>query len=245
MRSGIVLSILLGVLALPVWAETSPYNRLLTTYVDGLGRVDYARWKAQDATTLKDQINSFKDLDPETLPNRAAKLAFWINAYNAFALESVLERYPIETVRPGSFIPDLSFFKTARHEVHGHSYSLDEIENEVLRGQFKEPRIHFAIVCASRSCPRLRNRAYTADQLDSQLDEAARQFINDPKKNQYDNARGTVKLSKIFYWFRDDFGGSVSEFLKKYAESEALKALDNRRLKISYLDYDWGLNDRK
>jgi Protein of unknown function, DUF547 len=181
------------------------------------------------------------------LQTHAEQLAFWINAYNAFAIQEVLARYPIDSVRPTFVgIPERSFFTDAKHGVGGKNYSLDQIENDVLR-TLGEPRIHFAIVCASFSCPKLRSEAYDPRRLNGQLDEQAIAFINDPTRNQFDAANGSAKLSKIFDWFKGDFEavGGVASYLAKFAEGDAKTVLQNGQVSISFLPYDWRLNKQE
>ncbi len=228
--------------------DEASLNGLLSKYVSGEGLVDYTAWKASDTDlsalrTFTDELASF---DPTSL-SEGERLAFWINAYNAFALREVLERYPVETIRPRDFlgIPERSFFTEEKHVVNGTSYSLDEIENDVLRSQFEEPRIHFAIVCASTSCPELRTEAYTAERLEAQLNEQARSFINDPIRNRYETS--TASISKIFDWFEGDFtdaAASVPAYLTSFADEEATAVLESPELDVEYMSYDWGLNDQ-
>ena len=233
--------------ALPAFAlDEARLDNLLNTYVNQEGLVDYTAWKANetDLSALRTLTDDLATFDPATL-SEPERLAFWINTYNAFALREVLERYPINTIRPRDFlgIPERSFFTEEKHEVNGMTYSLDEIENDVLRSQFDEPRIHFVIVCASTSCPKLRPEAYTADRLDEQ----ARAFINDPSRNRYDAATNIASISKIFDWFEGDFtevAGSVPTYLTPYAEGEAEEVLTSSEPTIEYLSYDWGLNDQ-
>ena len=223
---------------------------LLNRYVNSEGLVDYTAWKADDADlsalhTFTDNLASF---DPSSL-SESERLAFWINAYNVFALREVLERYPVESIRPTDFlgIPERSFFTEEKHVVNGASYSLDGIENNVLRSEFSEPRIHFAIVCASTSCPELRAEAYTADKLEAQLSEQTRSFVNDPSRNSYDPATNTASVSKIFDWFGGDFtavAASVPAYLTSYADKEATTVLESPELNVEYMSYDWGLNDQ-
>jgi len=125
--------------------------------------------------------------------------------------------------------------------------SLDDVEHAILRERLRDPRIHFAIVCASVSCPTLRGTAYRADSLQTQLEQAARAFVRDPTKNRYDAAKGTFFASAIFDWFRGDFekaAGTVPAFLEQYADPAASLALHKQTVRIQYLPYDWSLNGR-
>ncbi len=125
--------------------------------------------------------------------------------------------------------------------------SLNEIENKILRAEFHEPRIHFAIVCASKSCPKLQSEAYRASDLDAQLERAAREFARDPAKNRYDASSQELQLSSIFKWFREDFetaSGSLPAFFVRFTEPALAKTLGDGKVKVEFLEYDWTLNGR-
>ncbi len=222
------------------------YNMLLGTYVNSDGFVNYEAWKANpdDLAKLQVYIDELASFDTSTLTG-ADQLAFWINAYNALVLHEVLQRYPVDTIRPNTLglIPERSFFVEPKHVVGGKNYHLDGIENDVLR-TLGEPRIHFAINCASRSCPKLLNEAYDARKLNGQLDRQGQGFVNDPTRNMFDTATNTAKLSKIFDWFKGDFdnAGGVTAFLLEFAEGDAKTVLENPAMKIQFLSYNWSLN---
>jgi Protein of unknown function, DUF547 len=222
------------------------YTMLLQSYVNNEGLVNYEAWKANpdDLAKLQGYIDELASFDPSTLTG-AEQIAFWINAYNTSALYEVLQRYPVDTIRPNTLgvIPERSFFTDAKHVIGGKNYSLDQIENDVLR-TLGEPRIHFAINCASQSCPKLLNEAYDARKLNGQLDRQGQSFVNDPTRNQFDAATNTAKLSKIFDWFKGDFDseGGVTAFLLTFAEGDAKTVLENPATKIEFLNYDWSLN---
>lgn len=222
------------------------YNTLLQTYVNEAGLVNYEAWKANpdDLAKLQSYVDELAAFETSSLTG-AEQLAFWINAYNAFALHEVLQRYPVDTIRPNTLgvIPERSFFVDEKHLIGGKNYSLDTIENNVLR-TLGEPRIHFAINCASTSCPKLLNEAYDARKLNGQLDRQGQAFVNDGARNQFDTATNTARLSKIFDWFKGDFDskGGVTAFLVTFAEGDAKTVLENPAVKIDYLGYDWSLN---
>jgi Protein of unknown function, DUF547 len=238
----------LFVLLICLWSVAfadEPLDTLLQTYVSDAGFVNYEAWKAnaEDMATFQSFIDGLATTDTSALTG-AEQLAFWINAYNTLTIREVLERYPINSVRPTFIgIPERSFFTATNHVVGGKNYSLDQIENDVIR-TLGEPRIHFAINCASYSCPKLRNEAYDPRRLNGQLDEQAVAFVNDPIRNQFDAATNSAKLSKIFDWFEADFEavGGVASFLAKFAEGEAKTVLESESLNISYIPYDWSLN---
>jgi hypothetical protein len=245
-----LLTLFLGVSAL-VSAEgfqmtLDDYNTLLQSYVNDQGLVDYEAWKANpdDLAKLQGFVDELAAFDTSTLTG-TEQLAFWINAYNALALHEVLQRYPVDSIRPNTLgvIPERSFFVDEKHVVGGQNYSLDGIENNILR-TLGEPRIHFAINCASTSCPKLLNEAYDARKLNGQLDDQGKAFVNDPSRNGFDATTNTANLSKIFDWFKGDFDskGGVTAFLLTFAEGDAKTVLENPAVTIDYLAYDWSLN---
>lgn len=167
-------------------------------------------------------------------------LAYWINAYNALAIKGI-----IDGKSPSSFFGRIGYFKTTKYQAGGRQINLYDLERKILM-TLAEPRIHFAIVCASASCPRLRSEAYTADRLEQQLEEAAKRFINDPARNRFDPARKIASLSRIFDWFEADFeehSGSVQRYVARYVnDPELARELANDSYIIEYLKYDWSLN---
>ena len=177
---------------------------------------------------------------------RAERIAFWINAYNAFTVRLILDHYPIASIRTIGWLPGAAFRQPfiPMEGLKGATISLDEIENGTLRSAFREPRIHFALVCASRSCPALRREAYRGADLDRQLDDQARLFLHDPAKNRVDPATRTLQLSSIFKWFRGDFeaaAASLPSYAARYLDSDTTHVAD---YDVAFLDYDWSLNDR-
>lgn len=208
------------------------------------GVVDYAGLKSEDLGRLDRYLDSLGTVPRETYSRwpQSEKLAFWINVYNAFTVKLILDHYPLKSIRSIGFLPGAAFRESfiKLPGLRPAPYSLNDVENEVLRKEFSEPRIHFAIVCASKSCPALRAEAYRGRDLDVQLDDAARGFLNDPTKNRIDG--GTLALSSIFKWFGEDFeksAGSLAIFVGRYLALEP-----GRRYEIAYLDYDWSLNGR-
>ncbi len=230
-------------------AQNSDFNfaswdNMLQKYLANGGRVDYSKWQANDQAALDKLIADLAKFDPNNL-GQNAEIAFWVNSYNILAVSEVLSRYPIDTVRPEFlFIPERSFFTDKKHTINNTKYSLDSLENDILRAKYQQPLIHFSIVCASNSCPNLRPEAYNGDNVIEQLKSQARKFIADNNKNEFSG--NTAQLSKIFDWFKADFesaSGSVKEFLLPYATSQIKQVLNSDNLQIKYLDYNWGLND--
>ena len=214
------------------------FDEVLQAHVKD-GAVDYPA-VANDArfSTYLDQLDR---VDPNALPSRRHKLAFWINAYNAFAIKGILDGYS-----PLSMIGQWRYFIGATHRVGGESINLYDLERKLLIPGFREPRIHFAIVCASRSCPNLRSQAFTADRLEAQLEESSRAFINDPVKNRFDRERHTAYLSKIFEWFEPDFRAhaeSLLNYVRRYVSNQDQAAdLATQPYRIEFLEFDWHVN---
>jgi hypothetical protein len=220
-----------------------------------LGLVDYAGVR-QDQR-LSQYLDQLAKINPEGLPTRDEKLAFWINAYNAYTLKLVADDYPIKSIHDlgtgGRIIGWLlkrSPWDIRFAEVGGKDYTLNEIEHEILRPRFQEPRIHFAIVCAAVSCPPLRAEAYFPDRLGAQLDEQGRLFLADRRHNFFDLKRNRATLSPIFSWFKEDFGGddeSLIRFVASFLDPSLARSLerDAGQWMVDDTDYDWSLNDQK
>lgn len=185
-----------------------------------------------------DQLNR---VDPNALPTRNDRLAFWINAYNAFAIKGILDGYS-----PRTKIGQWRYFIGQKYQVGGETVNLNNLEKKILIPDFREPRIHFAIVCASQSCPKLRSWAYTSEQLEEQLNDSARRFINDPTRNRFDREQKIAYLSKIFDWFTEDFvarSGSLTNYVSQFVQDPVLaKELQAGGYQVEFLDYDWNLN---
>ena len=215
------------------------WTDLLEKHVDEEGNVDYQGFQ-QDSLIL----NAYLDRLGQTLPSiqwsREEQLAYWINAYNAFTVKVIIDNYPLKSIRELHTIPGVA---TVWHKdfftIGGKSMDLNTIEHKILRVFYDEPRIHFAINCASLSCPVLRREAYTAEQLEEQLTQQAQIFLSQPIRNQIASDR--VALSPIFSWFRKDFvkNGTLIEFLNQYTPVPI-----KEDAKISYLRYDWSLNEK-
>jgi hypothetical protein len=231
----------------PVDHDHGAWTSILGRFVRD-GNVAYARLAREGGPLLTPYLASLSAAcaDDYARWSRAERLAFWINAYNAFTVKLVLDHYPIASIRKIGWLPGAAFRRrfVSMPGLKGGPVSLDDIENGTLRADFREPRIHFALVCASRSCPTLRGEAYRARDLDRQLDDQARAFLADPAKNRYDPATNTLHLSSIFKWFGADFeaeaGGSVAAYVGRYLNDAGASAPGVR---IEFLDYDWSLND--
>ena len=170
--------------------------------------------------------------------SEAEEKAFWINAYNAVIVSGVLQGYTAENV-----LKRKRLFSWYSLRIAGKDRTPDEIEHEILRKKFRDPRIHFAIVCASTSCPKLRAEAYITERLDQQLDDATRQFVNDPVRNRIDQQQ--IALSRIFTWFAQDFidsAGSVKSFLQHFVTDNKKAIVERLNGELHYLEYNWTLN---
>jgi len=227
--------------------DHSQFDQILQAYVDDEGLVDYNAI-AKD-TRFQNYMERIKtaETDEMTVDGR---LAFWINAYNAVTIDKVIKWKPKKSVRETAIRglwTSTKFFTSREHVVAGKQLSQDDIEHEILRKQLKDPRIHFAIVCASSSCPKLARFAFSEEQVQRQLEEATRKYINSDRGTRIDYAENTLYLSKLFDWFAGDFknaSGSVLAFIKPYLEPDALTFLE-RKPKIEYLRYNWALNAKK
>lgn len=241
----------------PPTFDHGPYNALLAEYVNERGMVDYARLQENQETALRPYLRALARTDPSNL-SEDARLAFWVNAYNALALKLIVENYPVESIRdvkPSGlpFIPKInSPFKLEVSEVAGKKRTLDEIEHDIIRKEFpEEPRIHAAVVCAAMSCPELRQEAYTGARLDDQLDDQMRMFLRDRNKNRIPAGENQIRLSKIFDWYGGDFAQegtskqtAVMDMAAGYFEDERARKLRRGTYDVSYLDYDWSLNEQ-
>ncbi len=215
------------------------FTGLLGKYVQK-GTVDYKGFKREEVT-LDKYLTVLEKTDTRKL-SRDDRFAFYINAYNAWTIKLILTGYPgIKSIKDlGSFFK--SPWKKEIARIDGGIVTLDHIEHEVLRPGFKDPRVHFAVNCASKGCPPLRGEAYRGDILDRQLDEMTRAFINDPRRNRLEGR--TLYVSSIFKWFSEDFNDDVAGFFLKYARGDLKEGLEanGNAVTIKYLDYDWSLN---
>ena len=220
------------------------FDQVLQEHVDEKGRVNYTKLKANP-----EKLIAYLDLlafaDPEALSYNE-RLTFWINAYNALVIKGVLNHYPITSVRKVKLFN--GFFSRLKFHVAGKMYTLDQIEHGIIRTEFVDPRVHFVLVCASRSCPPLSKRAYAAETLEERLETATFNFIQNPEQVWIDRAKRHVYVSKIFKWYDKDFKegyDGVADFLADYLPPEDAEYLESTNVKVRYLDYDWTLNDHK
>ncbi len=215
------------------------WTTLLQRHVKKTGEVDYQGF-IEDSTLLQKYLEDISTHIPGRNWTEDEQMAYWINAYNAYTVKLIVDHYPLESIKditdglPMINSPwDIKFFTIGNVD-----FDLNTIEHEILRKQFDEPRIHFAINCASFSCPKLRNEAYTPSQLEAQLEDQAEGFIQDTDKNSID--RKETKLSKIFDWYKSDFTKQMD--LLTYLEQYSPEI--NKDNKVEYLEYDWKLNGK-
>ena len=219
--------------------DNSVYAELLQKYVKN-GFVDYRGLKNNEQK-LDQYLKILEKTDPSSL-TRKEQFAFYINTYNAWTIKLILTKYPdVNSIKDlGSFFS--SPWKKKIVRVNGKVLTLDNIEHDILRPLFKDPRVHFAVNCASKSCPPLRAEPYQGSKLDRQLDEVTKAFINDSSRNKVEG--DILWVSKIFSWYGEDFNGGIEGFFLKYAQGALKEQITEKRgqLKIKYLDYDWSLN---
>lgn len=230
---------LLAVLSI-IWVSAQPshttFDLLLQKHVTSAGKVNYKGFKAE-VDKLDDYLNTIKENKPSSEWTSKAIKAYWINAYNAFTIKLMLNHYPLKSITDlkfsGKSAWDYSWIK-----IGGETLSLNDIEHKKLRAKYKDPRIHFAVNCASYSCPILANKAYTEENASSLMSKQASRFINDSTRNKVSATE--VKISEIFKWYADDFKtkGSIIDYLNKYSKIKI-----NANATISYLSYNWKINE--
>ncbi|WP_081483224.1 DUF547 domain-containing protein, partial [Aquimarina agarilytica] len=204
------------------------FDAFLNKYVSSTGNVNYKMMKSHQIE-LESYINSLQNKTLKTTWTTNQKLAYWINAYNAFTLKLILDHYPVNSI---TAIAGGKPWDKKWIALNGKMYSLNQIENDIIRPQFKEPRIHFAVNCAAKSCPKLGNFAYTASNLNAKLTSQTKAFIN---SNLNQISATHLKISKIFEWYKSDFGDLVP-FIKKYST-----VVINDNATVEYNEYDWSL----
>ncbi len=215
--------------------DHSKWNELLQKNVSSSGAVNYDGFKASQKD-LDVYLGQLKSKVPNSSWNKNQAMAYWINAYNAFTVKLILNNYPLKSIMDvnNGKAWDLKFI-----ELDGKTYSLNNIEHDILRAKYGDPRIHFAVNCASISCPKLNNTAFTPEKLETQLEAMSKSFINNSSKNSL--SADFVKISSLFNWYKGDFtkNGSVIDFINKYSTTKV-----NSGVSIQYMDYDWNLNNK-
>lgn len=211
--------------------EHTLWGSLLKKHVSGQGKVNYQGFK-QDKQQLKTYLTFLEQNQPDPDATLNNQLAYWMNAYNAFTVKLIIDHFPVRSIKDIKDPWGQRFF-----QIGTKWYNLNDIEHKVLR-KLGDPRIHFGINCASISCPKLLNKAFTANNVQAELESLAKDFINDPDQNQLTATQ--VKISKIFDWFAKDFKkeGDIISFLNGYADLKV-----DKDARIRYLDYNWNLNN--
>ena len=226
------------------------FDVLLKRYVDTDGYVDYSAWKAntKDRDSLRKYLRLLSRANLRVRATKQARLAFWINAYNAVTLEGILLEYPTTSIRNHTAtVVGYNIWNDLPIIIDDRQFSLSQIEHDVLR-KLDEPRIHFAIVCASIGCPRLRNEAWTADKMVEQLADNTREFFARPQNMRTGRDGQTLHVSELLDWFADDFGADQTKrmaYLSQWMPRKARLIAGKPNTRIAYLDYNWSLNDQK
>jgi hypothetical protein len=230
-----------AVAATSAMVDHSAFDKLLHKHVNAQGLVDYKGFKADEAA-FNQYLAMLSKNPPAANWPKNDQMAYWINAYNAYTIRLILDHYPVESIKDIGSKIKIPFVTTPWaakfFSIGGEKMSLDNIEHGILRKKFDDPRIHFSLVCASMSCPRLRNEAYTADKLNAQLEDQGHDFLNNPAKNKI--GKSEAQLSKYFDWYKGDWeknGQTVVKWVNRYSNTKI-----DGNTKISYLDYNWSLN---
>jgi len=223
------------------------FGKVLRTVVED-GGVDYAGL-VQNPADLKAYLGQLASISRTEFGkwSEPEQIAFLSNLYNAATLQLIIDHYPVESIKKigGRWKGP---WKQEVVSLFGETVTLDHVEHDLLRKDYKEPRVHFALVCAARSCPPLRGEPYIPEKLDEQLRDQGRIFMNTPSKNRVDLENRTAYLSKIFKWFGGDFeeaSGSVLAFVRPYFPKDTSRQLEEGKFTVEYMDYDWTLNDRR
>lgn len=218
------------------------WDSLLNSYVDDIGLVDY-RGIIKDSLLLNEYLNQLSKNAPNHDWSTDDQLAYWINLYNAATIKLITQHYPIISIKDIGASIQIPFVNTPWQlefiNINGENIDLDKIEHGIIRKEFDEPRIHFALVCAAYSCPKLRNEAYQGFTLNLQLNDQAKSFLEDKTKNDISSSQ--IEISKLFKWYGGDFKKKTTliEYLNKYSNVSIDKDAE-----IEFMDYDWRLNER-
>ncbi|GJM04391.1 MAG: DUF547 domain-containing protein [marine bacterium B5-7] len=227
--------------------DHTSWQKLLDTYLDskhpsGINRFNYAAVNAKDQKVLSNYIKQLQAINPREL-TRAEQKAFWINLYNALTVELIVKNYPIKSItKLGKSIFAFGPWDDILIAIQGQELTLNNIEHGILRPFYNDNRIHYAVNCASMSCPNLSSIAYTSENTDQLLEQGARQYVNHSRGVSFEEEE--LKVSSIYHWYKDDFGGnnkSLIEHLSHYAEPDLAKRLKNYQGDVEH-GYDWNLN---
>ncbi len=234
----------------PIDNNHTEFGSSLARYVRG-GNIDYAQWKKDGEKSLHEYLEKVQALCVKDYKkmSRPEKMAYWINSYNAHTIALILKNYPVKSIKDINKVRGAPWKnRYIPTKLEGRTVlSLDDIENSILRTNFNDPRLHFALVCAAIGCPPIRPEAYHPLRLEKELTTQAKSFINDEKNNRYDRKENTLYLSSIFEWYRGDFGAAtnlkkVARYVARYADHAEF--WEARSPAIKFLNYDWRLNQR-
>lgn len=238
------------------------WTTFLSQHVDENGRVDYKAIQANptELNAIYHQIElSSPDAHPQAFPTENERFAYWINAYNIAAMKAVVDNYPIGSVHDVSglsiyaFFDGGVFFAGIKHKFGGKKWNLYKLEQKLIRKRFHDPRLHFALNCASIGCPELPQEAFQAAKLDQQLDTETRDFMNDKRKFRIDEQKKEIQVSSLFDWYKKDFlkpktdASDILDYIEPYLNETSQAALREARQKgfaVAFIEYDWGLNDQ-
>lgn len=228
----------------PTPPDHSLWTELLQKHVSDVGEVDYQGFR-RDSVKLNRYLQTLSSTAPDKKKwSGSEQLAYWINVYNAFTVKIVADHYPVESIKEIGGRVNIPFVSTVWDikfiDIGGKEIDLNTVEHGIIRKEFEEPRIHFAVNCASYSCPILRNEAYTAEKLEEQLQQQTVHFINNPRFNIIQGP-DKAQISRLFQWYSGDFkvnGMTVVDYLNQYSAVKLKPDAD-----ISDMEYDWSLNE--
>ena len=248
--AAVTLVLLLASVASAAEPDYSTWNRLLSAYYHPVHGMDYGRLKARDTRALQTLRQQLGRVNVAALTPKE-QLAYWINVYNVNVVATIVERYPVDSIRDISTDPiiRLNVFKKERVPVGNALLSLDDVEHKKIREVFRDARIHFAINCAAKSCPPIRPEAFTGARLDAQLDDQVRRFIAGSVRYELRGDELTIHTTKIMDWFGEDFdkwGGGRAAFIRRYSPPDKQQLFARaKEIDVEYDHYDWALNDWK
>lgn len=220
-----------------------PFTSLLKKHVDSNGMVNYKGFIA-DSVEFNKYLTTLETNHPNTKNwSKDERLAYWINAYNAFTIRLIIRNYPVKSIKDlaGSIYRVNTPWDIKFIQISGQTYDLNNLEHSIIRKEFDEPRIHFALVCAAFSCPKLRNEAFTAKNLDAQLEDQSMHFFNSTSRNKI--TADAPKVSPLMKWYGDDFKNaapSIPAYINKYSKTKIKEGVE-----LKYMDYSWDLNEKK
>ena len=228
--------------------DHKPWQKILDKYLQsdhpsGVNRFHYSQVSADDKKALKIYLSQLRSIDPRAY-RRSEQMAYWINLYNALTVDLILDNYPVKSIKKvGKGLFSFGPWDDDIVRIAGNKLTLNDIEHKILRPLWKDPRIHYAVNCASYGCPNLVTKVFTASNTDFLLNQSARDYVNHSRGVRFED--GNLIVSSIYHWYSEDFGGhdqKLIEHLKKYAEPQLKQKLDQYQGPIDH-EYDWSLNE--